>query len=362
MKTATVTWIYYRNFGTYLQAYALQQIVKQLGHENYIIYDNHFAKHADSFHSLRSVLGWIYGNVVKAIRCPQQFKVDRCYARFLKDYLQIDYRVKTTERLGEKYDAFLCGSDQIWSPYLDFEPYYFLGFPAERKIAYAPSLGTGTCNEAYEKNAIPLIRQFDHLSTREEVGTALLKKYIDKPIQTVVDPTLLLDGNSWSKLTKKVDEEKYLLCYFLSPNDWYINHAKQYAREKGLKLCIFGTNPHYREFADKVIYGGPKEFLSYIKYADIVFTDSFHATIFSIHFHKNFQTFKRFEDGKGNDQNARIYNLFEKLYIDHHFVGKSDQFQPDCNASVNWFEVDNHLQDLRDFSLSYLKNSLKTDD
>ena len=362
MKTATITWICYRNFGTYLQAYALQQVVKQLGHENHIIYDNHFIKHAKPSKSLKDVLRKIYGTVVQTIRFPQHFKIERCYERFLKEHLQIDYQITTTDGLGDKYDAFLCGSDQIWSPYLDFEPYYFLGFPAKRKIAYAPSLGTGTCTAAYEKNAIPLIRQFDYLSTREEVGTKMLRQYIDKPIQTVVDPTLLLDGTTWDKLTQTVDEDKYLLCYFLSPNDWYINHAKQYAKEKGLKLYIFGTNPHYRDFADKVIYGGPQEFLSYIKYADIVFTDSFHATIFSIHFHKNFQTFKRFEDGKGNDQNARLYNLFEKLYIDHHFVGKSDQFQPDCNASVNWVEVDNYLQDLRDFSLSYLKNSLKTDD
>lgn len=362
MKTATITWICYRNFGTYLQAYALQQVVKQLGHENYIIYDKHFAKHVKPPKSLKDVLRKIYGTVAQTIRFPQHFKVNRCYERFLKEHLQIDYQVTTTDGLGDRYDAFLCGSDQIWSVYLDFEPYYFLGFPAKRKIAYAPSLGTGICTAAYEKNAIPLIRQFDYLSTREEVGTALLLKYIDKPIQTVVDPTLLLDGTTWDKLTQIVDEEKYLLCYFLSSNEWYINHAKQYAKEKGLKLYILGTNPHYRDFADTVIYGGPQEFLSYIKYAEFVFTDSFHATIFSIHFHKNFQTFKRFEDGKGNDQNARLYNLFEKLHIDDHFVGKADQFQPDCNTSVNWVEVDNYLQDLRDFSLSYLKNSLKTDD
>lgn len=358
MKTATITWICYRNFGTFLQAYSLQRVVKQLGHENWIIYDRHFAKHKKDSNSIKGHLIEIYGMLSSIVKQPYCFKMNRCYDRFLKDKLQIDYNVQTLNGLSEKYDAFICGSDQIWSPYIEFEPYYFLGFPAQRKIAYAPSVGTGKCTEEYVRNAIPLIRQFDYLSTREDIGSEMLKKYINKPIVTVLDPTLLLDGNEWSKLTSEIEDENILLCYYLTANDWYIEYAKQYVKEHNLKLYIFGTNPTYSKFADRVIYGGPLEFLSYIKSAKVIFTDSFHATIFSILFHKKFQTFKRFQDGKGADQNARLYNLFSQLHIENHFIGEDDPFNPDMNASANWSDVEFNLKKLRRESIEYLKNSL----
>lgn len=354
MKTATITWIAYKNYGTYLQAYALQQIIKKLGHENHIIYDSHFARYAPNEITVKQRIIEFLKMVLKGKNHLTHF----LYKSFARRYLKIDYNVKSIEGLGNKYDAFVCGSDQIWSPYLEFEPYYYLGFPAKKKIAYAPSVGTSNVSEEYIKNVTPYLSQFNSLSTREFVGSEILARYLERPVKTVLDPTLLLSAEDWRRILKNLKDKDYLLCYFLTPNQWYVDAAKAYAEKYQLKLYIFATDSMYEAIADKMIYGGPREFLSYINNAKMVFTDSFHATIFSILFHKEFLTFKRFEDGKGKDQNARIYNLFESLGISSIFIGIKDVEEIHKQRINDWKVIEDKLSKLRKDSIHYLKTAL----
>lgn len=351
MKTATVTWITYENYGTDLQAYALQQILKKLGHENDILSDQCHVNFRNEKHNLFYYLKYIYIYITGEFDRNHKY-----YLKFRERYLSINYSFNELKD-SDSYDIFIAGSDQIWSPILNFDPYYYLGFTSKKKISYAASTGTGICTEEYKRNIKQYLDGFSDISVREESGMKMLANITSKSVSTVLDPTLLLSRFEWEKIVTPISIGSYLLCYFLSYNDKYATFLRRYANEHNLKLVIFATNSRYKKIADIYLYGGPVEFVSYIKNASIIFTDSFHATIFSIIFEKKFFTFKRFKDGDKNNQNDRIYNLFNILGIENHFIGEEELVLAEYTIP-NWKMVNEKLQTAIEKSLSFLKNAL----
>lgn len=351
MKTATVTWIYYENFGTFLQAYALQKCIVEFGHENIIIDDSHFFKPGILSRIKKTVMNKIKGKSNKA---------HLSYADFRKQFLNIGHSAGNTDNFANSYDVFLCGSDQIWSPYLEFNPYYYLAFTGKKKVAYAPSTGTGICTELYKTNVKPVIEKFDHIAVREEDGAKMLSTFINKEVKVVLDPTLLLTQEEWNCVESKVEvKEPYILCYFLTPNKWYLDYVKEYAKRHNKKVKIFNTCPVYKELDFEIINAGPGEFISYIKNAEKVFTDSFHSSIFSIIYHKDFITFKRFKDGGEKDQNARIANLFKKLRVKEFFIGEEQIDTIETLVLPNYVAVEEALLKFRTESKEYLRNAIE---
>lgn len=351
MRTATVTWIYYENFGTFLQAYALQKSIKKLGHENIIIDDSYFFK--------PGMLSRIKKTMMDKIRGKSN-KTHRCYADFRKRFLNIGHSAGNTDRFANSYDVFLCGSDQIWSPYLEFNPYYYLSFTEKKKVAYAPSIGTIAFTEQYKENIKAVIEKFDYISVREEDSARILSTFLNREVNVVLDPTLLLTQKQWDCVESKIEVyEPYILCYFLTPNKWYIDYVKEYALRHNKKIKIFNISPLYEKLGFEVVNAGPGEFISYIKNADKVFTDSFHSSIFSILYHKDFITFKRFKDGGEKDQNARIANLFNKLGIEEYFIGENQLDIIESLALPNYLAVEEKLGKLRAESKEYLRNAIE---
>ena len=357
MNTATVTWINFENNGTFLQAYALQYAINNLGHNNVILDDNHIqeqykVKPNINFY-INKALTWFKSSL--NLMPPSVYAVSHPYYKefrnnYLKIYADQDY--------ASKYDAYICGSDQIWSPYLPFMGYYYLDFTSKKKIAYAPSVGTNIGNEDYYQNVAPCLKSFSYISTREQAGKELLSQLTDKTVKVVVDPTLLLKRDDWEKLVDTKAEEDYVFCYFLTPNPWYVNHAIELAKTQHLKLKLFYTHSDlYRHKAD-VVFGGPKEFLTSIKYAKMVLTDSFHATVFSLIFQKDFITYKRFKDGGEKDQNARIYNLLTPLHLLDRFVGEEELLKVANRRLIDYESICGIMEDLRMDSLNYLKTAL----
>lgn len=357
MKTATVTWINFENNGTFLQAHALQQTIKRLGHNNVILDDRHIQELHKVQYNLNYYIYQVYAWFKSAFHLmppPVSAVCHPYYEEFRSRYLNIyegnDY--------ANKYDAYICGSDQIWSPYLPFIGYYYLDFTSKKKIAYAPSVGTNVGNEDYYRNVAPCLKSFSHISTREQAGKELLSQLTDKPIKVVVDPTLLLKREEWEQLVDTKTEEDYIFCYFLTPNPWYVNHAIELAKRQHLKLKLFYTHSDFYRHKADVVFGGPKEFLTYIKYAKLVLTDSFHATVFSLIFQKDFITYKRFKDGGEKDQNARIYNLLTPLHLLDRFVGEEALCKVDNRETIDYESIHSIMEDIRMDSLNYLKTAL----
>ena len=368
IHTATITWITFRNYGTFLQAYALQHVLKGLGYENRIIDDKPIIdkkfppappRKLSLYWKIRIRQAKLYHNIIGDI--PRKPTSEDLYQKFRSQYLLIDSNYATLEELNERYDVFIAGSDQIWYPNDEiYDPYFYLNFATKKKISYAPSVGTSEYPEAFIPRTRPLLEKFDHIPVREQRGKELLSSFLDKNVEVVLDPTLLLQAAEWDIVASDpVYKGKYAFLYMLTYNENYLNSAIQDAVRRGLKLITVSNEPRLAECVDQVVEAGPSEFVSLIKYADVVYTDSFHGTVFSLLYHKQFVTFKRFSSSSKNNQNSRLENLFNILDIHGLFLGEEE-----CEARVtphayNINNVDEKLAKCRKLSVQYLNNAIK---
>lgn len=359
---AILTWITYENYGTYLQAYALQHLIKKLGYNNKIIDDRRFTY----LHYLpQTYMQWLKLLISQRRAAFHLWLKHRPFSNFAKRFLKIDYSWRDEWELNSRYDTYVCGSDQIWSPLLPdhHDGFYFGSFASKDKrlIAYAPSLGSQSASQSYVDMTTSWLQKFKCLSTREESGSKIIRQVVGHDnVITVLDPTLLLTKSDWECICRpKVIKNGYLLAYFLTYNEKYIQGAKSIADKLGCKFYIVNTEQIPSGVScDKLVrHIGPEEFVTYIRDAEYVVTDSFHGSIFSIIFHKRFITLKRFSENDKNNQNSRIENLFEKL-------GLSEKFRNTLNENIlldvlDWNDVELRLDTLRNDSHSYLETALK---
>lgn len=363
-KIAIVTWCTWQNFGTFLQAYALQHIINSLGFQCKILDDESLVKiatgrkrHIKAF--IKSVLP-TYSHYIKA-----QSAIERCYHEFKAKYLQVDYDVSKYKDVSHRYDAFICGSDQIWNPgglVDEKNRWYFANFTDKYKIAYAPSIGINYIPEDKKELFKQLICNFKHLSVREPQGQKAMQELVDTPVALTVDPTLLLPEEEWIKITPPPLEEtrrKYLLAYFLTYNPHYIEETLQYAKKHGLQVVAFYVHREYRSWADKLLAVGPLEFLSAIKHAECVFTDSFHGTIFSTIFERQFMLFKRFDETNSVlNQNSRIFHLMSMMGLVDRIIDKDNLDKIYTLPAVEFDKVKLSMAPFVESSMEYLKNAL----
>ncbi len=389
MKTATVTWITYHNYGTVLQAFALQKSIEQLGHVNEILSDREILRifrkehpfpHSTERAALRNVEAGTAGRLKRVINDPRrvlralnarlnQEQFGRPYegsqqaiTAFIEQEMVCREKVfpNRLEELNEDYDAFLCGSDQIWSVFPEnFEPYYFLSFAKKPKIAYAPSLGTDKIPSEISHQLPILLSDFLTLSVRERCSSEQLTQMLGRNVQWVADPTLLHDRAFWTAFCESVasQPQPYLLCYFLEDKPWYFSYAKQLAKQLHLRLLLLPNRWEYllRGCIDTGVIG-PREFVAKIRDADYVLTDSYHGTIFSLLFEKSFQYLQRFAEDDSRSQNIRIESLFELLGLRERIVLPEREKNPPLKIQ-NYQEINDIIRIFRDQSLRFLDQS-----
>lgn len=359
MKAAIITWCTYPNYGTFLQVYALQQTLKKLSITNKVVDDYSIVMRKNGpiwFLKLRIQL--------EELRCGPVYYLcqrikKRKFARFKKRLLNVHSSYHDLSSIDNEYDFYIIGSDQIWSP-LNFNPFFFANFTKKPKISYAPSIGVSAYPENLKDRVRSLLASFSSLSVREEEGAKALMDIIDRPISVVLDPTLLLEKADWDLITlaNKTITEDYNVCYLLTFNESYVAWAQAETQKKRRKLLIFSTLPQFRKYADIYYPAGPEEFVDLIKHAKTIFTDSFHATIFSIIFEKDFITFKRFKENEGKNQNSRLRNLFSLIDVSDRFLSEADlslYVEPKC---LNYIKIKGLIAEKRKESLSYLTEAI----
>lgn len=386
MKTATATWITYNNYGTLLQAYALQKAIEKLGHENVILSDNEILKEfrasrvntpkvkrvvpAESPTGRLERLAADPGRILRSLLCrrdPERYgspyeDSQKACGEFRKEALKIrcDVAGATLPGLNEDYDAFVCGSDQVWSVFdNNFNPYYYLDFVQKRKIAYAPSLGTDQITPEKAEKLRQLLADFSAVSVRESVSAKQLSEITGRQVQWVADPTLLHDREFWSEFTSELPQrkKKYLLCYFLEHRAWYISYARKLARKLGLKLLLIPSRWDHLQHSFVADFPvGPREFAALFRDASYVLTDSYHGSIFSLLFEKDFQYLQRFAKDDPNSQNIRVESLFKYLSLENRIVTENKEAEP---LRVPYDSVRIKLAEFREESENYLKRGLK---
>ena len=358
-KLAIVTISYGNNYGNKLQNYAMQEVYKKFNLDVKTIKFNPSInkkkklilkiKNASFTNIINKLLKTInYKNYKKNYQNRiNNFNLFNKKIDYTKDYYESNYM-----NIDEPFDYYSVGSDQVWNPYFaDFSNYYLLDFVNDgTKIAYAPSFGVSNIpNDVFEYFK-KCLAQFKSLSCRESDGGKIIKNLINKEVPIVVDPTMLLTSEDWQSIATLPDDlknKKYVLTYFLGRISRKNKHLiKKYCKDNNYILI----NP-LNIFSNSYSYG-PDNFLGLISNAEAIFTDSFHASLFSIMFKKAFFVFERDEAGKS--MSSRITTLLETFGLnDRKFKGNFDLLN-----KANYSNVDLILKLKREESFNYINKSL----
>lgn len=283
------------------------------------------------------------------VRRGQRFK------EYQDNYLHVSKNIITRESCRndewlKQYDCFFCGSDQIWNPtYATTSELAFVSFAGKRTVALAPSFGVSAIPEDVQELYREWIDGIRFLSVREKEGQKIIENLTGRNAELLLDPTMTLDVKKWHECAKKPTNlpDRYVLCYFLGQvNATYKKSIESYAKNKGLKIVkLFDI-----ECPDYYTYD-PNEVLYSIMCAEYVLTDSFHGSVFSILFKKNFFVFDR--DG-GMSMSSRIDTLLEKFNLKNRKFNKTEE---DISIS-KWDEIENILKEERNHTMRYIENSI----
>lgn len=362
------------NYGGLLQEYALQKILTGLNYKCEIInYSPNEEIYTFSIkRSLKNFKITKLKNRILYLRNRQNHlekKVDekiflrkKAFDEFRNNNMIISKPIQKKElaEYSNKFTTVICGSDQIWNPSYNI-PSFFLGFTSKktRKIIYAASIGKKRLTRFEQKVYREMMSNLDFVSVREKSAQDIVTPLFNGKVDLVLDPTLLLDKEVWKKLACEVPVyySKYVFCYFLENNNEKKAAAKKIAEDNKLKLVSLPLVSEFASINDEKLYSiGPKEFLNLILNADIVLTDSFHATVFSILFEKKFFVFgRKYED---YDMNTRIDTLLQYFKLEDLFVSPEDieGRLPLMNKKNN-----EKFQDAYDASYTFIKNAIELD-
>ena len=371
MKVAILTWATNtNNYGSILQAYALQKFLENNQYENELL--DYYPKVSDyqwpsSFSLYRKkVLRKIKRKIAKRSTTENSWKerLNSSCRSFVDEKLNVSKKyvgLDEIKKANSKYDAFICGSDQIWSMQRVINPVYYLTWvkKGKGKIAYAPSIPSGKFNDKKKKALIDNTKDFTDISIREERAAKEIGRILNRNIISTLDPTLLVEDDFWIEKTKSHNNDKFILCYFLGNNQRYKECVQEAKDKTGYEVKVVPFNEESFNINGEIQYDvGPKEFIDLVRNAELVLTDSYHGTIFSIIFEKKFVLFKRFIDGEKKDENDRIYDLTKKLKLERQICDASG-FNFEDIKNPDYHIVKNCLKKERDKSISFLLNSLK---
>lgn len=346
-KIGLVTPFRVPNYGTKLQAYAISNYFSSVvdGNVEIINYNSSSDKRLSSL--LRKIFS-VKLNIARIKKLINKRKVENCVSPLLlkkrissinsfDKMFVLSKPVSTFDALqsiSKNYDCLICGSDQIWIPDNLKGKYYTLEFCNStnvKKGSYAASLGVEKISPKQRIAYSNFLKKLDFISVRENIGVDLLSNVCpEKSISWVCDPTFLLSKEKWLELEKEPDfieplNSKYIFCYFLGVDPASRQKVYDYAKNNNLKIFTIANFKGFCKedtaLSDVQMYDlSVNEFLYMINHAELICTDSMHATIFSIIFEKNFVTFERFNKKDGNSRNSRIYSLLQVMNLQNRLV------------------------------------------
>jgi len=324
------------NYGASLQAFALQEYLSKKANCEIINY------HCDYIlNEVRTIKISNCSNIKRIVAFLFKKRKHDEFYKFGKEYLNLshDYDKKNIEIVNDLYDAFIIGSDQVWNvECTNCDENYFAKFVKDGKelYSYAASLGMGSYPDKYER----YLKRFNYISLREEKYIEKFK-LLEKNIRIDVDPTMLFTGEKWLEyIRKRPIKRKYVFVYLVGEPIDLVKNAQKYAEENGLKLI---TNKKSPEF---FVHCAPMDFIDWIYYAEYIFTNSFHGTVFSLLFHKEFVI----ESEIVNGYNNRVCELLDGVKLSSRKLENWLKNQ----SSVDWERVEELLAHKRRDSVEYL--------
>ena len=336
MNVGILTFHDAHNYGAVLQAYALKTYIQKLGY-NVKIINYHHETIPNGFPKSDNEKRW------------EKFN------EFIKELIDYDEKTHINEKELEKLDIdfWICGSDQIWNPEITrgFNRGFFLDFKTKgKKISYAVSMGIDRLPKEEEEKFKKAINQIDEISVREETLKQYAEDFTTKKVTQVLDPTLLLEEADYEKLLLNNQYGEYILIYTLGPDERLTKIAKKVALEKNVKIIELNDKKIENYFCEQVSEASPSEFLTLIKNAKAVVTNSFHGTIFSILFEKEFYTITRY-------RNSRMRSILKIVDMEDRFIDKIEEM--DKVKKQDYKKAFKRLNKEKQKSKDFLINALK---
>ena len=361
------------NYGSSLQALAGKTILKELGYDCQLVAMKSLVKGRDiRLKKLLTILVRslmlrgkngsnslsIYQNSYNKTMIGDSASL---FIRFSDEYLQPNYLSwDGMKKAAKEAVACFAGSDQIWnSSTMYVDPMYYLRFaPAEKRVALAPSFGRDFVADYNKEKIGKWISEFAYLSVREDSGVKLIKEMTGREAIQLVDPTLMVDGETWKNILGIDDKESnYILAYFLDKPSELARKAITELRA-ALKYEVIAIPYQFDDmsYCDKMVSSGTIEFLDLINNAKCVLTDSFHGTAFSINLHTPFYVFSR-AYGTAHSQNSRVESILKKVKMQARFEPKDVLVQYD---QIDFAYSESVLIEERKNAREYISNALKT--
>ena len=316
-KVGVMTFLHNDNYGSTLQAYALQRVIREMGHE--CIHLDYRPDNREKVLNLvmsrnhpKLILDGLKKRSVKADQSGARQK-SAAFPAFYERRMRLSAPCRNRQELKKAAadrEILVCGSDQIWNP-VWLNPAYFLTFAGDeiRKVAYAASLGV---KEMPDATKIRMIRKwtegFHGISVREEEGAVLLKQITGIEADVMPDPVCLLNPEEWEDIAGEGPEgEKYLLCYFIGENPKYWETVRNLQRETGMRVLVMPvTAESYGQGFETLDGIGPEDFLGAIRKAERLCTDSFHGLAFASVFGTETTLLRRYREDDPESKNSRI--------------------------------------------------------
>lgn len=253
------------------------------------------------------------------------------------------------------YDRYIVGSDQTWSPdaLYQYSPYYLPYITKKNKYSYACSMGRFVTEKPFLSFLKKHLIRFKSISCRDRINSIMLTELLNKNVENVLDPTLLLSKDEWKPYMTRVQgiPEHYILCYILGEKKSIGAYANALGEKLGLPVYFIMTRPSICQYDNVLKQVGVREFLWLIDNCEHLVTDSFHGTIFAINFHKQVIAFDKHESNMYD--NGRIKDILMTYGIDHRYI---EDISPEIPNPINYSSVEEILQDKREQSLEFLKS------
>lgn len=360
MKVGIITFHFPHNYGAMIQAYAMQQNLRIMGHEAYIVdycpkyHTKEFTRRVDwSLCFTGSMRERIKSFLLNTCTCRHSPKRYDNFEAFKNKFMNL-YPYKKGDNLAG-LDAVLIGSDQVWSQFItnnEFDgPYYGDGFETN-VFAYAASMRYDSLSEIQKTVFADKLKKLTTIGVREFKVKELLQPLTEKKVEVTLDPTMLSGAEVYNELNlSRPIKERYVLTYEIGVNKKLRAMAIKYAKEHGYKVVSLCGYFNLNGIKGYDLTASPENFLSYIKHAECVFTTSFHGTALSIVFNKDFYTVRQH-----NSADARMDSILTQLGLLDRFI-EFDSELSNCKP-VDYNEVIASLDELRSKSKEFIVSSL----
>ena len=366
-KIVIVTIIDYKNYGNRLQNYALEQLLSNISSDinsgiSYRSKENDIACSKTIWKRfLKQIIPF---GIYKEIRLKKKNNIGNQtipekriagFESFSNSFLHMlpEFFVNRNNDLGKKLhaDYYVAGSDQIWNPAWAGHDHFFLTFaPPEKRIAFAASFGVEALEPNVAERYVRLLKDFKYISVRERSGAKLVKQLTGKDVDVVLDPTLLLSRDDWEKIVKRPAiqlPEQYVLAFFLGEEPK--GSMEHFADQLGLPI----VHMNREEFPELFVLD-PAEFLYVVKHADYVLTDSFHGTVFSIKFEREFYVFQRKQEGLEN-MFTRISDLLQRFHLEDREQSREEIIQALPLSKQKWEMISGELDFEREKTMDKMR-------